>query len=82
MVFLFVLFSNYVQILSDFNTFEKKKNLTRSRDDNVLTAVESLIHILFDRNIENTDNFISEVVRLSLKKCWSIRYTISLLFNH
>ena len=53
----------------------KKKNPTRSRDDNVLTAVESLIHILFDRNIENTDNFISEVVRLSLKKCWSIRYT-------
>jgi len=36
MVFLFVLFSIYVQILSDFNTFEKK-NLTRSRDDNVLT---------------------------------------------
>ena len=71
--FLFVLFSNYVQILSDFNTFEKK-NPTRSRD-NVLTAVESLIHILFDRNIENTDNLISEVVRLSLKKCWSIRYT-------
>jgi len=44
------------------------------RDDNVPTAIESLIHIFVDTNIENTDNLISQLVRLSFKKM--LEYTI------
>lgn len=73
MVFLFILFANYVQILSDF-FFTFENDIFTHSQDNVPTTVESLIHIIFDTNIQKRDNLISELVRLSFKNM--LEYTI------